>query len=60
MRTLREFTTIMMKQVPLTSFTPKLTYPIIKKKQLMMIRMIRRKGRVVKNTVKMRRRMIRI
>jgi len=49
-----------MKQVPLTSFTPKLTYPIIKKKQLMMIRMIRRKGRVVKNTVKMRRRMIRI
>lgn len=60
MRTLQEFTIIMMNQVPLTSFTPKLIYPKIQKKQLAVMKMIRRKGRMVKNTVTTRKRMTRI
>lgn len=59
MRTLQEFTIIMMNQVPLTSFTPKLIYPKIQKKQLAVMKMIRRKGRMV-NTVATRKRMTRI
>lgn len=60
MRTLQEFTIIMMNQVPLTSFTPKLICPKIPKKQLTVMKMIRRKGRMVKNTVTTRKRMTRI
>ena len=62
MRILQAFTTTMMNQVQLTSFTPKLIYPAVRKKQkdTRIRKKIWKKKKVGKNAAVMMKKMTRI